>query len=77
MVAKKQLDQLRPNKNDLNDAKHLAETQFILKRAKSYVQNPIYTELQDMGRLYQQLNHDIMSAKKSATSFTSIDFSGN
>lgn len=35
LTAKKQLDQLRPNKNDLNDAKHLAETQFILKRAKS------------------------------------------
>ncbi|MCX7579921.1 IS110 family transposase, partial [Leuconostoc falkenbergense] len=37
----KQLDQLRPNKNDLNDAKHLAETQFILKRAKSYAQKSI------------------------------------
>ncbi|MCS8586372.1 IS110 family transposase, partial [Leuconostoc mesenteroides] len=63
LTAKKQLDQLRPNKNDLNDAKHLAETQFILKRAKSYVQNPIYIELQDMSRFYQQLNHDIVSAK--------------
>ena len=63
LTAKKQLDQLRPNKNDLNDAKHLAETQFILKRAKSYVQKPIYMELQDMSRFYQQLNHDIVSAK--------------
>lgn len=63
LTVKKQLDQLRPNKNDLNDAKHLAETQFILKRAKSYVQNPIYIELQDMSRFYQQLNHDIVSAK--------------
>ena len=63
LAAKKQLDQLRPNKNYLNDAKNLAETQFILKRAKSYVQNPIYTELQDMSRFYQQLNHDIVSAK--------------
>ncbi|MGY3754840.1 IS110 family transposase [Leuconostoc lactis] len=63
LTTKKQLDQLRPNKNDLNDAKHLAETQFILKRAKSYVQNPIYIELQDMSRFYQQLNHDIVSAK--------------
>jgi transposase len=63
LAAKKQLDQLRPNKNDCNDAKHLAETQFILKRVKSYVANPIYVELQDMSRFYQQLNHDIVSAK--------------
>ena len=63
LAAKKQLDQLRPNKNDLNDAKNLAETQFILARAKSYVQNPIYIELQDMSRFYQQINHDIVSTK--------------
>lgn len=63
LAAKKQLDQLRPNKNDLNDAKNLAETQFILDRAKSYVQNPIYVELQDMSRFYQQINHDIVSTK--------------
>ena len=35
LTAKKQLEKLRPNKNDLNNDKHLAETQAILKSAKS------------------------------------------
>ncbi|GAP00958.1 transposase [Fructobacillus fructosus] len=62
-AAKKELDQLRPNKNDPNDAKNLALTQFILDRPKSYVQNPIYIELQDMSLFYQQLTHDIVTIK--------------
>lgn len=63
MVAKKQLDQLGPNQNDFKDYIHLAVTQFILKCAKSYVQNPMYMELEDMSRFYPQLNHDIVTAK--------------
>ncbi|MHA8262164.1 IS110 family RNA-guided transposase [Lactobacillaceae bacterium Melli_B3] len=63
LAAKKQLDQLRPNKNDANDARELAKIQFILERAKTYVQNPIYIELQDISRFYQQINQDIISAK--------------
>lgn len=63
LASKKELDQLRPNKNDQNDAKNLTLTQFILSRPKSYVQNPIYIELQDMSRFYQQLTRDIVQTK--------------
>ena len=30
---------------------------------KSYVQNPIDIELQDISRFYQQINHDIVSTQ--------------
>ena len=63
LAVKNQLDQLRLNKNDVNGSKNLADTQFILARAKRYVQNLIYIELQDMSHFYQKINRDIVSIK--------------
>lgn len=63
LAAKKQLDSLRPNKTDRNDARHLAETQFILNRVSTYQQDPIYQELLDQSRFYQQINADLVRDK--------------
>lgn len=63
LVAKKELDQLRPNKNDINDALGLAKSQYLLNRANTFVQNPTYKELLLLSRFYQQLTRDIVVAK--------------
>lgn len=54
---------MRPNKTDRNDALHLAETQFILNRVSTYQQNPIYQELLDQSRFYQQINENLVCDK--------------
>lgn len=63
LAAKKQLDSLRPNKSDQNDARHLAETEFTFHRALTYHQLPIYQELMDSARAYSQTNEDVVRAK--------------
>lgn len=57
------MDRLRPNKNDVNDAYNLAQSQMILRRVASYVEKPVYQELMRMSRYYQQCNHDLVMQK--------------
>jgi len=63
LQAKKELDGLRKNKTDKNDAFHLAETQFRLNRQMSKMQDPVYVELLDEDRFYQELVSDFVSEK--------------
>lgn len=63
LVAKKQLDSLRPYKTDRNDARHLAETQFIMKRAITYKLSPTYRKLMDYSRFYQEVSKDVATYK--------------
>lgn len=63
LQAKKEMDGLRINKTDKNDAYHLAETQFRLNRAKTVVQDPIYSELMDQSRFYQEIVSDLVTEK--------------
>ena len=63
LVAKKQLDGLRPYKTDRNDARHLAETQFIMNRAVTYKISPVYCKLMDFSRFYQEVSKDVATHK--------------
>ena len=63
LLAKKQLDGLRPNKTDKNDAANLAKSHFILNRAVHYKQDPIFQDLMDYSRFYQQINEDVVRDK--------------
>lgn len=63
LLAKKQLDGLRNRKTDKNDARHLAETQFIFKRRLTYYQQPVYRDLMNLSRFYQQINSDLVREK--------------
>lgn len=59
LVAKKQLDNLRPNKTDKNDALGLASTQFIIHRLFSYQESPVYRKLADYSNSYQEVSKDL------------------
>lgn len=63
LKAKQQLDQFRRNKTDRRDAKDLAYSQFIYHRGPTYLQDPNYKQLGAMSRFYEQLTHDLVSAK--------------
>lgn len=63
LAAKKQLDSLRPNKTDNNDALHLAQTQLVIKRRLEYYQKPVYHDLMDDSHFYEQLNEDVVREK--------------
>lgn len=63
LEAKKQLDSLRHRKTDKIDAEILAQTQFVLNRKPSYVQEEIFERLRDLSRFYQNLTVDIVRAK--------------
>ena len=63
LVAKKQLDGLRPYKTDRNDARRLAETQFIMNRAVTYKISPVYRKLMDFSRFYQEVSKDVATHK--------------
>lgn len=63
LASKKQLDRLRPNKSDKNDAFNLAETQFQISRALTYVQAPVYQSLLDWSRFYDQVTVDAVKDK--------------
>ena len=63
LQAKKEMDSLRKNKTDKNDAFHLAKTQFILNRHKTAIQNPIYSELMNESRFYQEQISDFVEEK--------------
>ena len=63
LEAKKQLDNLRVRKTDQIDAEKLAQSQFVLSRKPSYVQDEVYQSLRDLSRFYQNLTEDIVRAK--------------
>ncbi|MCK3884971.1 IS110 family transposase [Streptococcus suis] len=63
LEAKKQLDSLRVRKTDQIDAEKLAQSQFVLNRKPTYVQEEIYQNLRDLSRFYQNLTEDIVRAK--------------
>lgn len=60
LAAKKQLDSLRVRKTDKIDAEKLAQSQFILNRKPTYVQEEVYQDLRDLSRFYQNLTEDIV-----------------
>ena len=63
LTAKKQLDNLRPYKTDRSDALNLAQTSFIIHRSLSYKQNPVYEQLHDLSRFYQEVSRDVVNHK--------------
>ncbi|WP_438832778.1 IS110 family transposase [Streptococcus pluranimalium] len=63
LEAKKQLDSLRVRKTDKIDAEKLAQSQLILNRKPTYVQEEVYQHLRDLSRFYQNLTEDIVRAK--------------
>ncbi|WP_398591781.1 IS110 family transposase, partial [Streptococcus suis] len=63
LEAKKQLDSLRVRKTDQIDAEKLAQSQFLLNRKPTYVQEEVYQNLRDLSRFYQNLTEDIVRAK--------------
>ncbi|HEM3071906.1 TPA: IS110 family transposase [Streptococcus suis] len=63
LEAKKQLDSLRVRKTDQIDAEKLAQSQFVLNRKSTYVQEEVYQNLRDLSRFYQNLTEDIVRAK--------------
>ena len=63
LEAKKQLDSLRVRKTDQIDAEKLAQSQFVLNRKPTYVQEEVYQDLRDLSRFYQNLTEDIVRAK--------------
>ncbi|MGQ4047674.1 IS110 family transposase [Streptococcus suis] len=63
LEAKKQLDSLRVRKTDQIDAEKLAQSQFVLNRKPTYVQEEVYQNLRDLSRFYQNLTEDIVRAK--------------
>ncbi|WP_303972652.1 IS110 family transposase [Streptococcus merionis] len=63
LAAKKQLDSLRVRKTDKIDAEKLAQSQFVLNRKPTYIQEEVYQELRDLSRFYQNLTEDIVRTK--------------
>ncbi|HEL2419099.1 IS110 family transposase [Streptococcus suis] len=63
LEAKKQLDSLRVRKTDQIDAEKLAQSQFVLNRNPTYVQEEVYQNLRDLSHFYQNLTEDIVRAK--------------
>ena len=60
LATKKQLDSLRGRKTDKIDAEKLAQSQFILNRKPTYVQEEVYQDLRDLSHFYQNLTEDIV-----------------
>lgn len=75
LEAKKQLDCLRVRKTDQIDAEKLAQSQFILDRKPTYVQEEVYQNLHDLSRLYQNLTEDIVRTKNRLHKVLQITFS--
>ena len=60
LATNKQLDSLRVRKTDKIDAEKLAQSQFILNRKPTYVQEEVYQDLRDLSHFYQNLTEDIV-----------------
>ncbi|VGQ46016.1 transposase [Streptococcus pyogenes] len=54
----RKLDSLRVRKADKLDTEKLAQSQFILVRKPTYVQEEVYQLLRDLSRFYQNLTED-------------------
>ncbi|WP_203651635.1 IS110 family transposase, partial [Secundilactobacillus yichangensis] len=63
LSAKKEMDRLRPNKNDVNDALNLADSQYVLSRPATLEQDEVYKELMRESRYYQQCVADLVKLK--------------
>ncbi len=63
LEAKKQLDSLRVRKTDKIDAEKLAQSQFVLNRKPTYIQEETYQELRSLSRFYKNLTEDIVRTK--------------
>lgn len=74
LEAKKQLDSLRVRKTDKIDAEKLAQSQFVLNRKPTYVQEKVYQELRDLSRFYQNLTEDIVRTKNRLHKVLQITF---
>ncbi|NQN77009.1 IS110 family transposase, partial [Streptococcus suis] len=51
--------------NDITKTRNekLAQSQFVLNRKPTYVQEEVYQNLRDLSRFYQNLTEDIVRAK--------------
>ena len=63
LEAKKQLDSLRVRKTDKIGAEKLAQSQFVLNRRPTHVQEEVYQDLRDLSRFYQNLTEDTVRTK--------------
>uniref|UniRef100_UPI000A676A5C IS110 family transposase n=1 Tax=Streptococcus suis TaxID=1307 RepID=UPI000A676A5C len=54
---------LRVRKTNQIDAEKLAQSQCVLNRKPTYVQEKVYQNLRDLSRFYQNLTEDIVRAK--------------
>lgn len=63
LAAKKDMDGFRHNKTDQLDAIGLATAMAQHHYATSFTQKPVYAELHDLERSYQEFNEDIVRAK--------------
>lgn len=57
------MDSLRVRKTDKIDAEKLAQSQFVLNRKPTYVQEEVYQDLRDLSRFYQNLTEDTVRTK--------------
>ena len=69
LETKKQLDSLRVRKTDKIDAEKLAQSQFVLNRKPTYVQEEVYQDLRDLSRFYQNLTEDTVRTKNRFTKY--------
>ncbi|SNU89858.1 IS116/IS110/IS902 family transposase [Streptococcus merionis] len=75
LAAKKQLDSLRVRKTDKIDAEKLAQSQFVLNRKPTDIQEEVYQELRDLSRFYQNLTEDIVRTKNRLHKVLQVTFS--
>ena len=59
LIPLKPLDSLRHRKTDKIDAETLEQTQFVLNRKPSYIQEEIFEQIRDLSCFYQNLTEDI------------------
>ena len=57
------MDSLRVRKTDKIDAEKLAQSQFVLNRKPTHVQEEVYQDLRDLSRFYQNLTEDTVRTK--------------
>lgn len=77
LEAKKQLDSLRVRKTDKIDAEKLAQSQFVLNRKSTHVQEKVYQDLRDLSRFYQNLTEDTVRTKNRLHKVLQVTLSRN
>ena len=63
LQAHQRLMHFRMSKTDKHDACDLANSQFIFHRRPFYQQNAVYNQLKAWSHYYDQLTHDLVTAK--------------